>query len=76
MVQKEPTGRRRAEALPRDVDPDVNRRTLGAPRPGVLRARHEPGMDPEVADRVLRELDLRTPRATTRWAPGTEAPPH
>ena len=33
---------------------------LDAARQEVLGARNEPGMDPEVADRVLRQLDLRT----------------
>ncbi|WP_364745972.1 cation:proton antiporter [Arthrobacter sp. LAR12-1-1.1] len=33
---------------------------LDAARQEVVAARHEPGMDPEVADRVLRQLDLRT----------------
>ncbi|RKR20664.1 Na+/H+ antiporter [Arthrobacter oryzae] len=33
---------------------------LDAARQEVVTARNEPGMDPEVADRVLRQLDLRT----------------
>ncbi len=33
---------------------------LDAARQEVVSARNEPGMDPEVADRVLRQLDLRT----------------
>ena len=33
---------------------------LDAARQEVVAARNEPGMDPEVADRVLRQLDLRT----------------
>jgi CPA1 family monovalent cation:H+ antiporter len=33
---------------------------LDAARREVVAARNEPGMDPEVADRVLRQLDLRT----------------
>ncbi|WP_284983256.1 Na+/H+ antiporter [Arthrobacter sp. efr-133-TYG-118] len=33
---------------------------LDAARQEVVAARSEPGMDPEVADRVLRQLDLRT----------------
>ncbi|HSN36119.1 MAG TPA: Na+/H+ antiporter [Arthrobacter sp.] len=33
---------------------------LDAARQEVLGARNEPGVDPEVADRVLRQLDLRT----------------
>jgi hypothetical protein len=33
---------------------------LDAARQEVVLARNEPDMDPEVADRVLRQLDLRT----------------
>ena len=33
---------------------------LDAARQEVVAARNEPDMDPEVADRVLRQLDLRT----------------
>ncbi|MET3173620.1 UNVERIFIED_ORG: hypothetical protein ABIB52_001455 [Arthrobacter sp. UYCu721] len=33
---------------------------LDAARQKVVPARNEPDMDPEVADRVLRQLDLRT----------------
>ena len=33
---------------------------LDAARQEVVEARNEPGTDPEVADRVLRQLDLRT----------------
>ena len=34
--------------------------TLDAARQEILNARNQPGTDPEIADRVLRRLDLRT----------------
>ncbi|MBV1779330.1 Na+/H+ antiporter [Paeniglutamicibacter sp. ABSL32-1] len=39
---------------------DVQREALDAARGEMLRARNEPGNDPELVDRVLRRLDLRT----------------
>ncbi|MFD7920379.1 Na+/H+ antiporter [Streptomyces sp. NPDC059740] len=44
---------------------------LSAARHEVLSARSEPGADPEVVDRVLRHLDLRS----LRMAPGSPNPP-
>ncbi|TQM96156.1 sodium/proton antiporter (CPA1 family) [Ornithinimicrobium humiphilum] len=54
----------------RAVANDVRRQALVAARAEVLRARQEPGVDPEVADRVLRELDLRTPPGPLQWTQG------
>lgn len=39
---------------------DVQREALDAAREEMLKARNEPGNDPELVDRVLRRLDLRT----------------
>lgn len=39
---------------------DVQREALDAARKEMLSARNEPGSDPELVDRVLRRLDLRT----------------
>jgi CPA1 family monovalent cation:H+ antiporter len=39
---------------------DVQREALDAARSEMLKARNEPGNDPELVDRVLRRLDLRT----------------
>lgn len=39
---------------------DVQREALDAAREEMLKARNEPGSDPELVDRVLRRLDLRT----------------
>jgi CPA1 family monovalent cation:H+ antiporter len=47
---------RRGRALAMEVQADA----LAAAREEVLRARREPGVDPEAADRVLHRLDLRT----------------
>ncbi|MEV8097940.1 Na+/H+ antiporter [Kitasatospora sp. NPDC085879] len=41
---------------------DVEQEMIAASRREVLTARGEPGADPEMADRVLRELDLRSAR--------------
>ncbi|MEE6296542.1 cation:proton antiporter [Georgenia wangjunii] len=49
---------RRHRAIAAELQGDAFR----AARDEVLRARNEPGIDPEVADRVLRELDLRSRR--------------
>lgn len=39
---------------------DIQREALDAAREEMLKARNEPGNDPELVDRVLRRLDLRT----------------
>jgi BMFP domain-containing protein YqiC len=39
---------------------EVQREALDAARGEMLKARNEPGNDPELVDRVLRRLDLRT----------------
>jgi monovalent cation/hydrogen antiporter len=44
----------------RDLAIAVQTIALDAARQEVVQARNEPDMDPEVADRVLRQLDLRT----------------
>ena len=53
---------RRLEALRRRRDQwnRVQSLALAAARREVLAARSEPGVDPEVADRVLRRLDVRS----------------
>ena len=52
MAEKRKRGRELAIA--------VQTIALDAARQEVVAARNEPDMDPEVADRVLRQLDLRT----------------
>jgi hypothetical protein len=44
----------------RELSIAVQTIALDAARQEVVAARNEPGTDPEVADRVLRQLDLRT----------------
>lgn len=65
MLSRDDTSRESDEAQARireslmAVD-RIQRRALDAARAEILRARQEPGVDPEAADRVLRRLDLRT----------------
>jgi CPA1 family monovalent cation:H+ antiporter len=40
----------------------IQREMMSAARHAVLSARSEPGADPEVVDRVLRQLDVRSMR--------------
>jgi hypothetical protein len=42
---------------------------MSAARHEVLSARSEPGADPEVVDRVLRQLDVRSLRCSRSSAP-------
>jgi CPA1 family monovalent cation:H+ antiporter len=46
----------------------IQNEMLSAARHEVLAARSEPGYDPEVVDRVLRQLDLRSLRSAPRQA--------
>jgi CPA1 family monovalent cation:H+ antiporter len=57
-LQNETAGEKRNRG--RELAIAVQAIALDAARQEVVAARNEPGMDPEVADRVLRQLDLRT----------------
>jgi CPA1 family monovalent cation:H+ antiporter len=47
----------------------VQSELLSAARHEVLAARSEPGFDPEIVDRVLHQLDLRSVRGVPRATP-------
>ncbi|MCF3137858.1 MULTISPECIES: Na+/H+ antiporter [unclassified Paenarthrobacter] len=57
-LQNETTAEKRKRG--RELSIAVQTIALDAARQEVVSARNEPGTDPEVADRVLRQLDLRT----------------
>ncbi|GAA5225760.1 Na+/H+ antiporter [Paeniglutamicibacter antarcticus] len=58
-LEQDPGEMRRLRRLLALMD-DVQREALDAARAEILKARNEPGNDPELVDRVLRRLDLRT----------------
>lgn len=68
-MPEEHVERLREAARMRKEMTEIRRQALMAARAEVLRARREPGMDPEVVDRILHELDLRTPRSTLHIGP-------
>lgn len=57
-LKNEPQDARRKRG--RELAIAVQTIALDAARQEIIEARNEPGIDPEVADRVLRQLDLRT----------------